>query len=380
MKHVRVAAAAAAAIALAATGGWVHERAAAADAPSARPHRDATTRAQPVSVGVVQQRDMPVTIDAIGTIAASNTAVVHAKVSGELKAIYFDEGRPVRAGQVLALIDPRPFAIALEQAQGQLARDQAQLRNAQLDLQRYRDLIAKDAVPKQQLDTQLALVQQLEGTVLADQAAVDTARLQLSYTRVLAPISGLAGLKQVDLGNVVNPTDANGLLSIAQTQPAAVVFAVPDTTLPRVRDQLRAGVPLRVEARDRDGKALLAEGRVASNDNAIDLTTGTVKLKALFPNADNRLFANQSVHVRLQLDTLPSALTVPTAAVQRGAPGTYVYALNNDGTARLERVAVSASDGDLSAVQGSLHPGDKVVIDGADRLRDGAKVDVPATR
>lgn len=385
MKHaVKLAAATAAALTLGALGGCLQDRAA-ADAPAPKSRREAgqsarAGRTQPVSVAVVQQRDMPVTIDAIGTITASNTAVVHAKVSGELKAIYFDEGRPVHAGQVLALIDPKPFAIALEQAQGQLARDQAQLRNAQLDLQRYRDLIAKDAAPKQQLDTQLALVQQLEGTLLADQAAVDSARLQLSYTRVLAPISGLAGLKQADLGNVVNPADVNGLLSIAQTQPAAVVFAVPDGVLPRVREKLRAGAPLRVEARDREGKTMLAEGRVTSNDNAIDPTTGTLKLKALFANADNKLFANQSVHVRLQLDTLPAALTVPSAAVQRGTPGTYVYALNADGTVKLERVTVSASDGEQSAVQGGLQAGSKVVIDGADRLRDGAKVDVAAAR
>ncbi|WP_280151577.1 efflux RND transporter periplasmic adaptor subunit [Piscinibacter sp. XHJ-5] len=390
MKHAVKLVSAAVALTLCAVGGWLHDRAAAATAttaaassPKARRDAGASTRgprAQPVSVGVVQQRDMPVTLDAVGTITASNTAVVHAKVSGELKALYFAEGRPVRAGQVLALIDPQPFAIALEQAQGQLSRDQAQLRNAQLDLERYRALIDKDAAPKQQLDTQQALVQQLQGTLLADQAAVDNARLQLSYTRVLAPISGLAGLKQADLGNVVNPADANGLLSIAQTQPAAVVFAVPDAVLPRIRERLRAGAPLPVEARDRDGKTVLAQGRVASNDNAIDTATGTLKLKALFANADNQLFANQSVHVRLQLDSLPAALTVPAAAVQRGAPGTYVYALNGDGTARLERITVSATDGETTAVQGSLHAGDKVVIDGADRLRDGARVDVAPTR
>ena len=381
-RAVKLVAAATAALACAALGAWLHRDAdAASSGPKARREVASSApaaRTQPVTVAVVQQRDMPVTIDALGTITTANTAVVHAKVSGELKAIYFAEGQPVRAGQVLALIDPKPFEIALEQAQGQLARDQAQLRNAQLDLQRYRDLIAKDAAPRQQLDTQLALVQQLEGTLLADQAAVDNARLQLSYTRVAAPISGLAGLKQADLGNVVNPSDANGLLSIAQTQPAAVVFAVPAAFLPRIREQLEAGVPLRVEARDRDGKTLLAEGRVASNDNAIDAPTGTLRLKALFPNDDNRLFANQSVGVRLQLDTLPAALTVPAAAVQRGAPGTYVVAVNGDGTARLERVTVRATDGNLAAVQGRLHAGEPVVIDGADRLRDGARVEVAA--
>jgi multidrug efflux system membrane fusion protein len=361
-------------LALAALGAWLHR-----DAQGADTRRDPrAARAQPVAVGTVQQRDMPVRVEAMGTIATANTAVVHAKVSGELKALYFAEGQPVRAGQVLALIDPRPYAIALQQAQGQLARDQAQLLNAQVDLQRYRDLIAKDAAPRQQLDTQLALVQQLQGTLLADQAAVDNARLQLSYTRVLAPIPGLAGLKQADLGNVVNPSDATGLVSIAQTQPAAVVFAVPDAVLPRVRAQLGAGVPLRVEAWDRDGQALLAEGRVASHDNAIDPGTGTIRLKALFPNADNRLFPNQPVHVRLQLDTLRATLAVPTAAVQHGTAGSFVYALNHDATVRSVTVAVAGSDGEQDAVQGELHAGDQVVVDGADRLRDGARVEVSA--
>ncbi len=347
-----------------------------AQSDARRGARAAAARAQPVSVGLVQQRDMPVSVDAIGTIAAANTAVVHAKVSGELKALYFAEGQTVRAGEVLALIDPRPFQIALAQAQGQLARDQAQLHNAQLDLERYRDLIDKDAAPRQQLDTQAALVQQLQGTLLSDQAAVDNAKLQLSYTRVLAPISGLAGLKQADLGNIVNPADPNGLVSIAQMQPVAVVFGLPDALLPQVRRQLAAGVPVSVQAWDRDGKTLLAEGRVASNDNAIDASTGTIRVKALFANADRRLFANQAVSVRLQLDTLKGALTVPAAAVQRGAPGSFVYAVHGDGTVALKRVSVAATDGTQAAVQGELHAGDRVVVDGADRLRDGARVEV----
>ena len=319
---------------------------------------------------------MPVSVNAIGSIAAANTAVVHSRVDGELTSINFTEGQPVHAGQLLAVIDPKPFQIAVNQAQGQLARDQALLRNAQLDLQRYRDLLAKDAAPKQQADTQESLVQQLQGTVLSDQATLANAQLQLSYTRVVAPISGLAGLKQADLGNLVHASDTNGLLTIAQTQPAALVFAVPDAQLPRIRSQLKAGVVLRVEAFARDQKTLLAEGQVASTDNTIDATTGTIRVKAMFPNADAALFPNQFVNVRLQLDTLAGATVVPSAAVQRGAPGLFVYAVGDDGTVSLRKITVRQTDGDWTAVEGELQPGERVVTDGADRLRDGAKVEV----
>lgn len=332
--------------------------------------------AQPVSVQVVQQRDVRVLVNAIGNIAAGNTAVVHTQVDGVLQALHFKEGQPVRAGQGLAQIDPQPFQIALVQAQGTLARDQALLRNAQLDLKRYRDLLAKDAAPAQQVDTQEALVQQLQGSVLADQAGVDNAKLQLSYTHVVAPISGLAGLKQADLGNNVHTSDTNGLLSITQTQPVNVVFAVPESRLPRIRKQLQAHATLRVEAWDQDQKTLLAVGKVASTDNAIDPTTGTIRIKALFPNKDNSLFPNQFVNVKLQLDTLPGALAVSSAAVQRGAPGTYVYVVDGDSMVSLRRVTVGAVDGDWTAVQGELKAGERVVVDGADRLRDGAKVQV----
>jgi len=330
---------------------------------------------QPVSVAAVQRRDLAVTVDAIGSIAAANTAVVRAKVGGELKALHFKEGQAVKAGQVLALIDPRPFEIARDQAQATLARDQAQLENARADLARYGDLVAKDAAPRQQLDTQQALVHQLEATVLADRAALDNAKLQLSYTRVTAPISGQAGLKQADLGNTVSASDANGLLSIAQTQPAAVVFAVPEAHLARIREQLAAREPLAVQAWDRERQRLLASGRVDSTDNAIDAATGTIKVKALFPNADGALFPNQFVNVRLRLDTLRAALVVPSAAVQRGAPGTYVYVVADGGVA-LRKVKVLAADGEATAVQGELQPGEQVVTDGADRLRDGGKAEV----
>lgn len=330
---------------------------------------------QPVTVAAVQKRDMPVVVDAIGSIAAANTAVVRAKVSGELKAIYFHEGQPVKAGQLLALIDPRPYEIARDQALATLARDQAQLENARADLARYKDLVAKDAAPRQQLDTQQALVRQLEATLLSDKAAVDNAKLQLSYTRVTAPIAGQAGLKQADLGNNITPGDTNGLLTIAQTQPAAVVFAVPDARLPRIRQQLGDKQALPVQAWDRERRSKLAEGRVASTDNAIDATTGTIKVKALFENKDGGLFPNQFVNVRLQLDTLKDVLVVPTAAVQRGSQGIFVYVVA-DGQVALRKVQTLATDGDATAVQGELKEGDQVVTDGADRLRDGGKAEV----
>ncbi|HSN31588.1 MAG TPA: MdtA/MuxA family multidrug efflux RND transporter periplasmic adaptor subunit, partial [Ideonella sp.] len=333
-------------------------------------------RVQPVSVVAVRRMDIRVTAQAIGNIAAANTAVVRSRVDAELEALHFKEGQPVRAGPLLAELDARPFRIALEQAQGQLARDQAQLANARVDLQRFQELLAKDAIAGQQVDTQSAQVRQLEGTVQSDRAAVDNAKLQLSYTRVTAPISGVASLKQADLGNIVHASDANGLLSIAQVQPVAVVFAVPEAQLPTIARRMKSGDALPVEAWDRDEKSRLAEGRVASVDNAIDPATGTIKLKALFANEDSRLFPNQFVNVRLQLDTIAHTLAVPGAAVQRGSAGAFVYAVNDDRSVTVRRVQPGAEDGGWVAVQGELREGENVVTDGADRLRDGAMVEV----
>ena len=333
---------------------------------------------QPVSVDAVRRQDMRVMVNAIGTMTASNTAVVRAQVNGVLQALNFKEGQQVAAGQVLAQIDPRAFQATLSQAEGTLARDKAQLENARIDLTRYRDLFAKDAVPKQQLDTQDALVRQLEGTVRADQGNVDSARLQLSYTSVKAPISGRVGLKQVDLGNVVQPSDANGVVSITQTHPIALVFAVPASQLPRIAAKLKAGVALPVEAWDRDGKTRLAVGRVASVDNAIDLSTDTIKLKALFDNQDDALYPNQSVSVRLQVDTVADTLAVPQSAVLTGTQGAYVYVVNADSSVSTRVVKSGTVDGQWIAISGPLQEGERVVTDGVDRLRDGAKVEVIA--
>ncbi|MBC7699246.1 MdtA/MuxA family multidrug efflux RND transporter periplasmic adaptor subunit [Aquabacterium sp.] len=375
-------------LALGASGAWWYSQhrgqagqdgaGPASSAPQGKnaPRFGGVNKVQPVSVALVKRQDIRVTVNAIGTIAAANTAVVKAKIDGELKAIYFQEGQVVKAGALLAEIDPRPFQIALAQVQGQLARDQAQLQNAKLDAERFRDLLNKDGIAKQQVDTQDALVRQLQGTVQSDQAQVDSAKLQLSYTRITAPISGRLGLKQADLGNVLHASDVNGLISIAQTQPVNVVFAVPDTQLPQITSQLKAGQALPVEAWDREQKLKLADGKVASTDNAIDLATGTIKLKALFPNLDGGLFPNQSVNVRLQLKVLQGTLAVPSAAVLRGAKGTYVYLVNADKTVSTKAIRAGANDGDWVSVQGDLQPGQQVVVDGTDRLREGAQIDI----
>lgn len=335
-------------------------------------------RVQPVSVQTAQRRDIRVLASAIGTLTASNTATVRPQVSGMLQSLNFTEGQQVRSGQMLAQIDPRAFQAAMGQAEGTLARDKAQLDNARMDVARYRDLFAKDAIARQQLDTQEAQVRQLEGTVKSDQALVDNTRLQLSYTRVTAPIAGRVGLKQADIGNLVQPGDTSGIVTITQTRPMALVFAVPSAQLPRIAARLRAGEPLAVEAFDRNDNTPLAAGHVATTDNAIDASTDTIKLKALFANRDDALYPNQSVNVRLQLDTLVDTLAVPQAAVLRGAQGFYVYVVNPDNSVVTRVVQPGATDGDWTAISGPVRPGDKVVIDGADRLRDGAKVEIIA--
>ncbi len=352
--------------------------AASASAASASRRFGGGQAAQPVSVQAASRRDIRITVNAIGAMTASNTAVVHAQVSGVLQALKFTEGQQVSTGQVLAVIDSRTFQASVMQAEGVLARDQAQLDSAKVDLARYQGMFANDAAPKQQVDTQEALVKQLEGTVKADQGAAETARVQLSYTRVVAPIPGRTGLKQADLGNVVQPGDANGIVSITQTRPIALIFSVPSAVLPRIAARLRAHEAILVEAWDRGAKQALAVGQVATIDNAIDPTTDTIKVKALFANANDALFPNQAVSVVLQVDTLPHALAVPQAAVLRGAQGFYVYVVNANNTVSTRVVTPGAVDSGWMAVQGPVQEGERVVIDGVDRLRDGAKVEVIA--
>ena len=346
--------------------------------PSGRPGKGGGegSRSTPVSVGEVRLMDIRYTVQAAGTLVALNTAVVRAKVDGELKALRFTEGQLVQAGQVLAEIDARPFEAQLNQAQGQFARDAALMKNAELDLQRYQDLLSKDAIARQQVETQAALVRQLQGTVQADQAQIDLAKLQLSYTRVTAPISGRLGLKQVELGSLVRSSDPNGLVNITQTQPMAVVFSVPEMHVPLIMRKLKAGQALPVEAWDRDQKIRLAQGRVSTTDNAIDVATSTLRLKATLDNRDGSLFPNQFANIRLQLDTLKNVVAVPAQAVQRGAAGTFVYVVQADNMVQVQTVQLEAVEGDWQAVKADLKAGQQVVTDGADRLRSGSVVEV----
>ena len=332
-------------------------------------------RPTPVTLATIGTADIRVQVPAIGTVVPRNQAVVRARVDGPLLEVAFTEGQPVAAGEVLARIDPEPFKAALAQARGQLARDAALLKNAQLDLDRYKGLLAQDSIAKQQVDTQAALVQQYKGTVQADEAAVRSAELQFSYTTVRAPIAGRAGLRAVDPGNIVKASDAAGLVTIAQQSPITAVFAVPEDRLPAILQRLRGGQALRVEAWDRDLKTRLAEGRLLAVDSLIDSATGTVKLKAEYANRDGALFPNQFVNVRLLLDTLAGVVAVPTAAVQQGAKGSYVYRLGADGTVAAVPVKLGPADGPLAAVEAGLAAGDKVVVDGLDKLKDGAKVE-----
>ena len=329
---------------------------------------------QTVKAAFASVSDVPVYISGLGTVTAANTATVRSRVDGELQRIHFKEGDVVKAGQLLAELDPRTFQVALAQAQGQLASDQANLTNARADLDRYRTLLSQDSVAKQKVDTQEAQVRQLEGTVKAESAAVDSARLQLEYSRVVAPISGRLGLRQVDIGNQIHASDATGIVVITQVQPINVVFSVPETQLQSVLTAYRSGQPVLVEAWDRDLKQRLATGKLSSIDNQVDTATGTVKLKAEFTNEDNTLFPNQFVNVRMQVSTLKGALLVPSAAVQMGKAGTYVWAVGQDMRAAMRTVTVGPRNGDLMVVTDGLKKGEQVVTDGVDRLSDGTQV------
>ena len=355
-------------------GYWAWQRPVAE--PAAPAGKPGAGRPFPVQAVVVKPGDIDITLAALGTVTARNTVTVKPRVDGQLVRINFREGERVKAGEVLAEIDSRPFQAQLDQVSGQLARDQALLANARLDLERYRGLLAKDSIAKQQVDVQEAQVRQYEGVVKADQALVDSAQLQLSFTKVTAPLAGRLGLRQVDVGNMVRSSDAAGLVVITQTQPINVLFTIPSDNLSPVVSRLRAGESLTVEAFERDGKAKLATGHLQTVDNQIDTATGTVKLKAEFANADDRLFPNQFVNVRLRVETRKEALLIPLAALQRGTKGSFVYVVGPESAVSVRPVVPGPASGDVVAIEQGLSAGEQVVTDGLDKLREGAKVEV----
>ena len=333
----------------------------------------------PVVVATAQKGDLPVYFNGLGTVTAFNTVTVRSRVDGQLISVAFKEGQFVHSGDLLAQIDPRPFQVQLEQAQGQLAKDQAQRKDAEVNLERYKLLFQEGVIPQQQLDTQGSLVGQSDGAIASDQSQIDNAKLQLTYSRITAPISGRIGLRLVDAGNIVHATDTNGLLVITQLQPISVIFSLPQDQLPQVNAKLRAGIQLPVDAFDRDDTAKISSGKLQTIDNQIDVTTGTYKLKSVFTNEDNALFPNQFVNVHLLVDTKHDLVIVPAAAIQRGPQGTYVYAVakdpaSKDTTSKITPVTISQSTGDNVGLSAGLNPNDLVVIDGQDKLQDGTKI------
>ena len=330
----------------------------------------------PVRLTEVGSGDFHIELKALGTVTALNTVNVRSRVDGELVKVFFEEGQLVKAGDLLAQIDPRPYQVALQQAEGTLAQNQAQLKNAEIDLARYQGLYAEDSIAKQTLDTQQALVGQYRGTVKSNQAAVAEARLNLDFTRIRAPIAGRLGLRQVDLGNLVRSSDTTPLVVITQVEPIAVNFTLPEKDLPPVLARVRDNQKLRVEAWDRGEQQRLAEGELHSLDNQIDVATGTVKLKARFANTGEQLFPNQFVNVRLRVETRQQATLIPSAAVQFGARGTFVFVLGEGDKVQIRDVRIAASDGATSLVEEGVKVGERLVLEGIDKLKDGSQVQV----
>jgi multidrug efflux system membrane fusion protein len=330
----------------------------------------------PVSVESVKQGDFPVYLTGLGTVTGLRTVTVRPRVDGELVRVNFTEGQLVKQGDVLAEIDPRPFQVQLQQVQGQLQRDQALLRNAEIDVQRYKTLQEQDSIAAQQTMTQEALVKQYQGVVEMDNAQVANAKLQLDYAKVKAPISGRVGLRLIDQGNIVRASDTNGLVVITQTQPITVVFTLPEDKVPTIVKRWHSREDIQVEAFDRGGKTKLAEGKILAVDNQIDPTTGTVKLKAQFDNTDQSLFANQFVNIRMHLDTVRDATLVSSAAIQNDSQGAFVYVIKEDKTVQIRRVTLGPTDADKVVVTSNLTANEAIVVEGIDRLREGGTVDI----
>ena len=330
----------------------------------------------PVRVARVERGEFEVYAKALGTVTPLNTVNVRSRVAGELVEIHFEEGQRVKAGDLLAVIDPRAYEVALQQAEGTLQQNRALLQNAQLDLDRYRGLFADDSIAKQTLDTQQALVNQYKGTLAANQAAVNEAKLNLQFTKIRAPIDGRVGLRQLDQGNLVAANDTTPLVVITQTQPIAITFTLPENELPPVISRFRRGEELSVQAWDRGERSLLGEGVLESLDNLIDTTTGTLKMKARFDNEAELLIPNQFVNARLRVETLPDAVLIPSAALQFGSRGNYAYVVGEDSKVELRVLEVGPSNGDRTVVVNGLNPGERIVMEGTDRLRDGSEVEV----
>ena len=332
--------------------------------------------AVPVRTATATESSVQIVLPAVGTVTALNTVTVTSRVEGELEAVLFAEGQKVQAGDMLARIDPRPYQVALDQALGQQAQNQALLENAQRDLRRYEQLFKQNSLARQQLDTQRALVQQYQGALVSDQAEVDNARLQLEFAQIKAPISGRVGLRKVDPGNLISAGDTEGLVVITQTQPISVLFSLPQAQLPEVRAQLRNGNTLTTVLYDSTNTRELARGELVSIDNQIDVATGTVRMKAQFPNKDEMLFPNQFVNVRLVVNTLENALVIPARAVQQGSIGSFVYRVLEDNTVKVQPIVTGAVQERNVTVLEGLQRGQVVVTEGVDRLRDGAKVEI----
>ncbi|MGH9441482.1 MAG: MdtA/MuxA family multidrug efflux RND transporter periplasmic adaptor subunit, partial [Thermoanaerobaculia bacterium] len=333
-------------------------------------------RAIPVAASPARSGDLGVYLTGLGTVTALNTVTVRSRVDGQLIDVAFREGQLVRRGDRLAQIDPRPFQVQLTQAEGQKAKDVAALENARVDLRRYEVLAGQDAIPRQQLDTQIATVHQDEATVQSDQGPVDSAKLNLTYSDITAPISGRVGLRLVDPGNIVHASDSGGLLVITQLQPIAVIFTIPADQLPVVVARMRGGRRLETDAYDRDMKNRLAVGDLVALDNQIDTSTGTVRLKAEFPNADNALFSNQFVNARLLVNTLKKTVLIPVAAIQRSPQSTFVWIVKPDSTVQMRPVEVLWTEGDQASISKGVAAGERVVVEGVDKLQPGAKVAV----
>jgi membrane fusion protein, multidrug efflux system len=348
---------------------WLYQR-----AGSGATARGAAVPPLPVVAAPAATGNIDIIFNALGTVTPEATVTVVSQISGQLMQIAFQEGQTVQKGDLLAVIDPRPYEFALEQAQGQLLKDQALLKQAQDDLVRYQTLVKQDSIAQQTVDDQAQLVKQYQGTVKADQGTVDNAQLNIAYCHIVSPVTGRAGLRQVDLGNYVTANSTTGLVVVTEMQPITVIFSLPEDDLPAIMKQLNAGAALTVTAYDRSNTTKLAAGKLIAVDSQIDTTTGTVKLRAQFDNQDGMLFPNQFVNMQLLVDVLQNATVIPVAAVQRGAPGTFVYKVKPDNTVAMQVIKLGPAQGEKVAVESGLAVGDRVVVDGADKLRDNAKI------